>query len=300
MRTSSGRRAAFLLACHSGRPYVALALNGATAELIMFRKWFSPTGASAKTEGTAPQTGRALNRGYTAGWLFQNEKTSIIWDAPRPLRQEPRQNTASKSVALCPAVIDFDRRHFVVNCPIDVHMRLSVAADGKLNVTNVLGNKGSVRQATLNNMLLFMPQAEWRHPERPVLQMPTPFLFVSDDPLHISQFPPFLHYGGAPRPGVPLCGRFPIDVWPRIVFWAFEWHDMSKDLVLKRGEPLFYVRFEGPDPSAPVRLVEAQKTAELESYVASITDVTNYVNRTYSLFKTARERRPAKLLTPKA
>lgn len=73
---------------------------------------------------------------------------------------------------------------------------------------------------------------------------------------------------------------------------------MSKDLIIKRGEPLFYVYFEGPDPAAPVRLIEAKRTPELLGYIDSITGVTEYVSQTYSLFKTARERRPARLLYP--
>jgi hypothetical protein len=240
----------------------------------------------------------APSRVYEVGWLFQNEQTSVIWDTPQPIRMES-QSEASKSVAFCPAVIEFDRRHFVIRSPVDLHIRLSVAPDGKLNITNVLGDKSPVRQGTLGQMLMVMPQQEWRHPQRPVVQIATPYLFVSDDPVYINQFPPFLHYGAAPRPGIQLCGRFPIDVWPRVLMWAMEWHDLSKDLILKRGEPWFYVRFEGGDPSAQVRLIEAEKTPELTDYIASITDVTNYVNRTFSLMKTARERRPAKLLTPK-
>jgi hypothetical protein len=98
---------------------------------------------------------------------------------------------------------------------------------------------------------------------------------------------------------VQINGRFPIDIWPRALQWAFEWHDMSKDLVLKRGEPLFYVQFEGPDPSASVRLIEAKRTPELMSHIDSITGVTEYVSQTYSLFKNARERRPGRLLFPK-
>ncbi|WP_129794505.1 hypothetical protein [Sphingosinicella sp. CPCC 101087] len=255
---------------------------------------------SRRSEPAEPAAAPATGRSYEVGWLFKEEKGSVIWDAPQPVRQEPAPNAVPKSVAFCPAVIEFDRRHFVISCPIDIHLRLGRTPDGKLNMTNVLGERGSVRPATLNSMLVNMPQQEWRHPERPVIQIATPYLFVSDDPVYINQFPPFLHYSAAPRPGVQLCGRFPIDVWPRILMWAFEWHDLSKDLILKRGEPWFYVRFEGPDPSASVRLVEAQMTEELKSYAASITDVANYVNRTYSLFKTARERRPERLLVPKA
>ena len=261
----------------------------------MFNRLFGksePEAQPESAEAAAPRT-------YEVGWLFTDLKTSVIYDAPKPIRSDPAPGVAAKSVAFCPAVIEFDRRHFVIPCPIDVHLRMTIAPDGRINITNVLGDKSPTRQGSLNQMLVFMPQPEWRHPERPVIQIATPYLFVSDDPITINQFPPFLHYGAAPRPGVQLCGRFPIDVWPRHMMWAFEWHDIKKDLILKRGEPWFYVRFETPDPSAQVRLIEAEKTPELDAYVASITDVTNYVNRTFSLFKTARERRPEKLLVPK-
>jgi hypothetical protein len=129
--------------------------------------------------------------------------------------------------------------------------------------------------------------------------MLTSYIFVSDDPVYVNQYPPFLHYNPVVRPGVQINGRFPVDIWPRALQWAFEWHDVSKDLILKRGEPLFYVHFEGPDPSASVRLIEAKRTPELMSHIDSITGVTEYVSQTYSLFKNARERRPEKLLFPK-
>jgi hypothetical protein len=263
----------------------------------MFKRLFGTPEPDARPEAEAAEA--APSRVYEVGWLFQNEQTSVIWDAPQPIRMES-QSHAVKSVAVCPAVIEFDRRHFVIRSPVDLHIRLTVAPDGTLNITNVLGDRSPVRQGTLGQMLMVMPQQEWRHPQRPVVQIATPYLFVSDDPVYINQFPPFLHYGGAPRPGIQLCGRFPIDVWPRLLMWAMEWHDLSKDLILKRGEPWFYVRFEGGDPSAQVRLIEAEKTPELMSYIASISDVTNYVKGTFALMKTARERRPAKLLTPKS
>lgn len=251
--------------------------------------------ARARRRLHSPQGGRS----YEVGWLFANDKTSIIWDAPAPIRQDAGQGQSQKSVSLCPAVIEFDRRHFVIPAPIDLHLRMAVTSDGKLNLTNMLGDRGSVRSPSLAQMMVVMPQHEWRHPQRPVVQISTPYLFVSDDPVYINQFPPFLHYQPQPRPGVQLSGRFPIDVWPRVLMWAFEWQDLSKDLMLKRGEPWFYVRFEGPDPSASVRLFEAAKTTELQAYIDSIADVTNFVNRTFSLFKTARERRPRKLVVPK-
>jgi heat shock protein HspQ len=78
--------------------------------------------------------------------------------------------------------------------------------------------------------------------------------------------------------------------------WAFEWHDIGKDLVVRRGQPWFYVRFETNDPTHRVRLVEAELTPEVQRYIDSISGVTSYTNRTFSLFDRARARRPKQLL----
>ena len=45
--------------------------------------------------------------------------------------------------------------------------------------------------------------------------------------------------------------------------------------------------------------IEAARTPELKSYMEEISGAVNYVNQTFSLFKEAEKRRPAKLLTPK-
>jgi hypothetical protein len=51
------------------------------------------------------------------------------------------------------------------------------------------------------------------------------------------------------------------------------------------------------DPSRQVRLVEAEMTPALEQYLKGMDTVTQYVSRTFSLFPTARSRRPQQLLT---
>jgi hypothetical protein len=96
-----------------------------------------------------------------------------------------------------------------------------------------------------------------------------------------------------------LGGRFPIHTWPRELVWAFEWHDVNTDLIIRRGDPWFYLSFETEDPSGHVRIVEAEMTEPLRTYTNGMRGVSNYVNRTFSLFKTAAARRPEKLLVPK-
>jgi hypothetical protein len=235
------------------------------------------------------------------GWIVDADQAGFIWDAPSRLRSEtspgPRH---AKSVAGCPAVVDFEARHFVVPCPVTARLRMTIdKATGEAAVANADGDRSQIRTKALGEMIKRVPAKEWRHPSRPIIQIVTPYVFLSDDPVTISQTPPFGHFVRESWPGLMIGGRFPTDVWPRHLMWAFEWHDLDRELVLTRGEPWFYTMFETADPSRHVRLVEAERTAELKAYMSGLKGVTNYVNRTFSLFATARARRPRKLLVRK-
>lgn len=241
-------------------------------------------------------TGR---RPIEVGWNIQAGTGSVIWDAPRSyLRKMPRP-ASPKSVQMCPAAIDFDARNFVVDCPVDMHLRLKMDDEKGPQIINVPGIASNVRPNHLGKMVAMVSRAEWRHPDRPIIQVITPYLFLTDEDVYLSQTAPYLDYASPAWPGVLIGGRFPIHSWPRHMMWAFEWYDVSQDLVLKRGQPWFYIRFEGNDPSRPVRLMEATITPEVQSFIDSIAGVTNYVNRTFSLIERAKQRRPERLLFPR-
>jgi hypothetical protein len=239
------------------------------------------------------------SRTVEVGWIIDTERASFIWDAPRKLVGEEPASKHAKSVGYCPAVLDHEARIYEVTCPVDVHLRFQLDDRKQPALVNVAGDQSTIRPKYLGQMLTVIAQKEWRHPKRPILQMVTPYLFLADEPVYMTQLPPFAHYRSPPLPGLLIGGRLPIHVWPRPMVWAFEWYEPEKEIVLKRGEPWFYLRFETEDPSRPVRLVEAEMTPPLREYVSGTAAVTNYVNRTFSLFATARERRPEKLLVAK-
>ena len=49
-------------------------------------------------------------------------------------------------------------------------------------------------------------------------------------------------------------------------------------------------------PSRTIKLIQAEKTPELMSYMDQISGVVNYVNQTFSLFNEVEKVRPKKLL----
>ena len=245
-------------------------------------------------EAAAPRS-----RTVEVGWLIDSEKATFIWEGPRRIKRNDPPPTHAKSANFCPAVLDYEARMFDVPCPIDVRLAFRKDDKGKPALINLDRDMSSVRSKHLNEMLVIVNPREWRHPDRPVLQIVTPYVFVADEQVYMTQMPPVAHYQAQPWPGILIGGRLPIHIWPRQMMWAFEWWDTSKELVLRRGEPWFYVRFEPQDPSRPVRLVEAEMTPELREYTKGLSAVSNYVDRTFSLYKIAEARRPVKLLQPK-
>ena len=245
------------------------------------------------------RTGQKRKRAVEVGWALANQTASFIWDAPRPFTRKLPKARSSKAVNACPAVLDYEARHFTVPCPIDLHLRCVHKPGEMPKLMNMAGEHSAVRDQQLNKMGTIQKPSEWRDPTRPVFQIATPYVFISDEPVYINQTPPYLDYGYQEWPGILIGGRFPIQNWIRPLMWAFEWVDTSKDLILKRGEPWFHVRFEVEDPSRPVRLVEAEVTPEVRSFIAGANDVANYVGQTFSLIETAKQRRPKQLLFKK-
>ena len=235
----------------------------------------------------------------TVGWFLNLDTGAVIYDPPERLRTEGSNREHAKSAGRCPAVINMESRYFVIKSPIDLHLGFTRDEKGKPALINRLSTKSPVRANKLNQMISLTSESEWRFPNRPMIQMSLHYTFISDELVYLTQIAAFAHYRPEPLPGTIFGGRFPINVWPRPLMWAFEWHDTKKDLILKRGEPLFYCQFEADGPDRPVAMVEADKTPELMAYVEHISGAVNYVNQTFSLFQAAERARPESLLKKK-
>ena len=239
------------------------------------------------------------NKGpVTVGWFLNSQKAGVIFYPPERFRSTEKNKTHAKSASRCPAVINMESRYFVFRAPFDLHLQFVRDKDGKPGLRNLNGDLSPVRANKISQHLHVTSEKEWRHPNVPTIQLSLPYVLVADEPVYATQLAPFMHYQKDPWPGTIFGGRFPINVWPRPLMWAFEWHDTTKPLKINRGDPLFYVMFEAATPDRSVALVETELTKDLADYVDFVSGAVNFVNQTFSLFERAEEVRPDTLIKP--
>lgn len=236
----------------------------------------------------------------TVGWFLSSDKGAVMYDPPERVLFRQTNKAHAKSASRCPAVVQLESRYFMIKCPFDMQIGFTRDAKGKATLVNRLGTASPVRASKLADLLTLVAESEWRYPDRPTVQLALPYTFICDEMCYITQLAAFAHYRKDPLPGTIFGGRFPLNIWPRPLMWAFEWHEPEKDIILRRGEPLYYCQFEGDDPSRAVQVVEAERTPELAAYMEKISGVVNYVNQSFGLFKAAEAMRPTKLLKPKS
>jgi len=245
------------------------------------------------TQGT--DAGRGPVR---VGWFLNQRKAGIVYFPPERVRSADKNKTHAKSASRCPAIIGLESRYFVVRCPFDLHLQFVRDKDGKPAMRNLNGDMSGIRANKLREKLHLTAEHEWRYPGVPTVQLELPYVFIADEPVYMSQISPFMHYTKDPLPGTIFGGRFPINVWPRPLMWAFEWHDIERPIRIARGDPLFYVTFETLPQDRSVVLAENEVTEDLQDYMDLISGAVNYVNQTFSLFEAAEERRPQTLVQP--
>lgn len=232
------------------------------------------------------------------GWLLDTPTAGFIYAAPRPLRTTRQPPLSRRAVQACPAINELERRCFEVPIPFDLSLRCEM--EGGEYRLFVVPEGTRIDDDLIKRHVTLMRPDTWRKPDVPVIQLRVPYVFVADEPVYISQFPPFLDPKHRRWPGILSAGRFPIHIWPRVLSWAFEWYELDRDLTLKRGDPWFYVFFETQHPDQRISLVEAANTPALDEYRKGLAQVVKYASNAFSLFDTALERRPATLLTEAA
>jgi hypothetical protein len=121
-------------------------------------------------------------------------------------------------------------------------LRLSFEARDSQYLITPIYPYTSLQPAKLREMLVLEPSDTWPSRNRPILQIPSPYVFVADIPIEMEQSNPFLCSTSALNWRL-IPGRFDIHAWQRPLNWAIEWDTDSGDLSIRIGEPLYFVKF---------------------------------------------------------
>lgn len=235
----------------------------------------------------------------TIGWMIEPSFARLVWDEPEPLELQSVQVNSLIETYCVFNKNDLKSRHFIVRCPFELNIEYEMRSDGTHHLKDLMGIKSSINDNIFKKYCRVIGAERWRHPDRPIIQVTAPYRFLSDDKVYLSQLPPYFDDNNSKWPGILIGERFPIDIWPRLLVWEFEWHDLNEPLVIKKGDPWFMVLIETDGLNSQIRLVEARVNSEISEYLEKIKGVSELVNMSSVEYELARKCRPKRMLIPK-
>lgn len=231
------------------------------------------------------------------GWRNSSPQAALAFFPPEPLDQTEFSTAAALFATHAPNT-DIAKRTFMIRCPFNIRIRTGQNQNGQAGF-RLISEPGSISESAFHGLVTPIEPTARRKPDVPVCQLAMNLFMISDEPCSIQLMPPFLSPGFRKWPGSIVCGRFPVQTWPRPLNAALEWHDTKSDWILKRGDPLAFVMPIYDDPNIYPRLVEAKLTPELKRHLQRIDDVSSYGRNVGPMFEEAERRRPMRLLVPK-
>lgn len=136
----------------------------------------------------------------------------------------------------CYALMDILKNAFIVRAPLD----LKLSFDRENNWLSVEGIDQKFYDGFVVNRV-----GTYGENDPPLVSLFPRYIFYSDTPVQLMSLP--LPIIGEPENTRLIVGGFDISKWIRPVEWAFEFVDEKKEVVLKRGDPLFMLMFTTPD-----------------------------------------------------
>ena len=201
----------------------------------------------------------------------------------------------------CPAFRQFNRNVFELKSPVNFGLKLVDTSNQKgdnwfaLDVAD--GYETAVALPALKRLFQFSEDPSERVDyNKPILQLRMGYVFFADEPVTIQQLPALHENDNFPVNTIP--GEFDIHAWHRAINWGFEWRDTTKPLIVKRGQPISYVKFVvHRDPTEKVELVKLRMSPQIENTLYRTSSTPAFIKNTFRLFEKARLMRPKKFIT---
>jgi hypothetical protein len=232
---------------------------------------------------------------HIVGWCFVVEEGTASFPPPERFQLPKDSSPMRRGHYSCPAVRAAALGNCVIRSPFSMRLRFR-RRDDYASFYPVYPFT-TLSEVKLSEMLRVEPRESWRGDDIPVIQFPSPYMFVSDEKMEIEQCSAILADSSSLNWRL-IPGRFDIFGWQRPLNWAFEWDTRNGDLVIRAGEPLYHVRFydeHGRLITSP-NLVRVELDGELKRRFLSATGVTAIQRGTAALIKKSSINRKRKLV----
>lgn len=194
--------------------------------------------------------------------LFKNNVANISYFEPEPAFKYFLNKNPDAVYTKCPAFSDFLKNTFIIKSPYDLEIYFDHAGAAK---TNKYGQNFFDKNITIK------PNGK----NSITLQTIPQYIFITNSkcPLKITCLPMILEENKYRFIG----GEFDISKWIRPLFYSIEINNFPETIVLKRGQPLYMVKFT-PENNDVIKLEQEVHSEDLENASNTCTNFQNFVH----------------------
>lgn len=229
------------------------------------------------------------------GWCFVNVEGTAGYPYPEKISLAKDPSVTNRGHFSCPAVRASAQGLFSIGSPFSLHLRFR-------KIKNVVSFVPvypftSINESMLAQLFRLEPREQWRSEHIPLFQIPSPYFFISDEPIEIEQCHPMFADSSSLNWRL-IPGKFNIHGWQRPLNWAVEWDTRCGDLIIRAGEPMYYIRFYDESGKLIVSpdLVKTKLTEDLRERLNNAAGVTAFKRGTAALIRSASKDRSEPLL----
>ena len=193
-----------------------------------------------------------INVHYALPFINMNESwVNVAFFKPEPLIKLLISERNKDVLYLkCPSFQEYYKNCYVIKCPFDLTLTVEYVNGQKTLRTHEYG------QDFFDNFIHTRFSDSTVHT---MLTVNVADTFFSDESVTVELLPPFMHKTEVNNNVNVIVGAFDISKWVRPVEWAVEMIDDTKPLKLKRGDPLYYVRFVTKDKINLIKEVDNEQ-----------------------------------------
>lgn len=191
-----------------------------------------------------------------------NQLEDVIFFEPEPIINYLSTSRKGTKILKCPAFLDYYKNTYLIKAPIDLTFKIS---GSHIDCQNLYP------QDYLEKIFTNRYQPENLYS---TVSLSWYYMFYSDKSVMIEVIPPVWHKNKLQNNINVIGATFDISQWYRPLEFAFEIIDDTQPIVIKRGDPLYYVKFNTLDK---VKLDKQESTKKIEELIIMCTQLKDYI-----------------------